>query len=250
MGKSQQWVEAATAIRTLLMDHYIYDGDVHVPTAVAAAGALAGECALMCVSSSLPEYGKVVSRDAEEMTLGEDPRVMSAGRYALAILTTGGVSEMRLPELASIRRRVDAVADGSTLPPPIVTPVCTALAWPMNAGPRHRREVFGLAHESGLSRVETVYALSMAMATMVRRVRRNIPVGVCTRMGLEAMLSATRRAPLMEVDISRDARAVDTARPVRTPEAEADRDWEQALGAAVIADNGRRASGFGRRMRA
>lgn len=250
MGKAEQWTGAAAKIGTLLTDHYIYDGEHHVPTAIAAAGALAGEAALFCRTADLPEFGKVVVPAAETMVIGDNPRTMSALRYAHTILVNSDIPEMQLPGLSSIRRRVDSVTDGSTLPPPIVTPVCMPLAWAMNAGPRHRKDVFSIAQECGLNRCETVYALAGAMAVMIRRTRRAMPVAVCARVGFEAMLSATRRAPLTEVDASRDARPIDPPRPAQKAEAEADRDWEEALGAAVTANGLRRAGGFGRRMRA
>ncbi len=174
-------------------------GETHWPSAVAALGVLTGEAALIACERELPAQGPVLSQRANTLFYDETESPATLSGYLRQAMVAGmGMPPAAAPDPVHALRRVGASMGARPFPPLPPDSAHWPRFWPLNAGPRLRRNAHAAMAGHGLKRHEATFALNGALVAAILRARSSLPPAAAAMIGLEAMAAALRWAPQVE----------------------------------------------------
>lgn len=206
--RAEAWRTASVAVVEMTTKACRNDaGEVHWPSVVAALGVLTGEAALIACERELPAHGPVLSKRADQFffdkTDADSPTTLS-GYLRLAMIMGMGLPPAAAPDPVHALRRVGASLGSRPFPPLPPEEAHWPRFWPMNAGPRLRRDAHAAMAGLGLKRHEAVFALNGALVIAILRGRAAMPPTASAMIGLEAMAAALRMTPQVEESAAED----------------------------------------------
>lgn len=204
--RAEAWRAAGAAVAELAAKTCTDEqGAVHWPTVAAALGALTGEAALIACERDLPADGPVISQKALALFYDESGSPATLSGYLRQAMIHGmGLPAAAAPDPVHALRRVGASVGAKPFPPLPPDPAHWPLFWPLNAGPRLRREAHAAMASHGLRRGEAMFALTGALIVAILRGREVLPPTAAAAIGLEAMVAALRWAPRVEASPMED----------------------------------------------
>ncbi|WP_018631717.1 hypothetical protein [Neomegalonema perideroedes] len=204
--RAEAWRAASAAVADMAVKACRDDaGDTHWPSVVAALGVLTGEAALIACERELPVQGPVLSQKANALFYDETESPATLSGYLRQAMIQGmGMPPAAAPDPVHALRRVVASVGAKPFPPLPPDPAHWPRFWPLNAGPRLRRNAHAVMASHGLKRHEAMFALNGALVAGILRARASMPLTAAAMVGLEAMAAALRWAPQIEEALEED----------------------------------------------
>ncbi|MDD2868815.1 hypothetical protein [Neomegalonema sp.] len=198
--RAEAWRAASAAVADMAAKVCRDDaGETHWPSVVAALGALTGEAALIACERELPLQGPVLSQRANALFYDETESPATLSGYLRQAMILGmGMPAAAAPDPVHAMRRVGASMGSRPFPPLPPDAAHWPRFWPLNAGPRLRRNAHAAMAGFGLKRHEAMFALNGALVAAILRARASLPPTAAAMIGLEAMAAALRWAPQIE----------------------------------------------------
>lgn len=195
--RAEAWRTASVAVAEIAARAcHDDDGAPHWPSVLASLGVLTGEAALIACERDLPDGGLVKSERANLLFYDETESPATLSGYLREAMVKGmGLPPAAAPDPVHAVRRILASLGARPFPPLPPDSAHWPRFWPMNAGPRLRREVHAAMAGHGLKRREALFALNGALVIAILRGRGSVPPPAAAAIGLEAMAAALRWAP-------------------------------------------------------
>ncbi len=199
MAAGHRWRQGGDELLKYLAAAYQENGQVHWPTLLAATAGIAGEMALLAKEVNLPDSGYVLGRNISPFLCDDAHSPKSLWGYALLVGKEAfGLKESSLPDFRETESRITASLAANPTFVPLSVPAHLAPRHNvLNAGPRHRRQIWAIAQTNQLDNADAAFALITAAMKVLGFTRHIGSAGMMTLV-MEAMIGCARVVPLEE----------------------------------------------------
>lgn len=200
MASGHRWNLVGDEFVRLFMAEY-GDGErpLHWPTAIGAASCLCGETALMARESRLPEHGIIDSTKVAELLYNGEATNRTILGYSMTIAKQAfGVEVETMPTYRDMVEQFGTQLLPGSFPALTVSTHIVPHETPMNAGPRLRKTVHGIANREGLGMNDSSFALATAAMKMVGSAQE-LGIRDLTLLVLQCVVAGSRFAPALSI---------------------------------------------------
>ena len=199
MAAGHRWREGGDELLKYLAAAYQENGQIHWPTLLAATAGIAGEMALLAKEVNLPERGYVLGRNVSTFLCDDARSPKSLWGYCLLVGEEAfGLKKSSLPDFRETETRIMASLAANADFVPLSVPAHLAPRHNvLNAGPRHRRQIWAIAQTNQLDNADAAFAL-MTAAMKVLGFTRHIGAAGMMTLAMESMIGCARVVPLEE----------------------------------------------------
>lgn len=199
MAAGHRWRAGGDEMLKYLAAAYQENGQIHWPTLLAATAGIAGEMALLAKEVNLPESGYVLGKNVQTFLCDDSRSPKSLWGYCLLIADEAfGLKRTSLPDFRETESRITASLAANPDFVPLSVPAHLAPRHNvLNAGPRHRRQVWAIAQTNHLDNADAAFAL-MTAAMKVLGFTRHIGAAGMMTLAMESMIGCARVVPLDE----------------------------------------------------
>jgi len=231
MAAGHRWREGGDELLKYLAAAYQENGQIHWPTLLAATSGIAGEMALLAKEVNLPDQGYVLGRNVSKFLCDDAHSPKSLWGYCLLVGEEAfGLKKASLPDFRATESRITASLAANPDFVPLSVPAHLAPRHNvLNAGPRHRRQIWAIAQTNKLDNADAAFAL-MTAAMKILGFTRHIGAAGMMTLVMESMIGCARVVPLEEplsnpsfgpiTDIlpQGSVRPMDAPEPVKSPD--------------------------------
>lgn len=199
MAAGHRWRQGGDELLKYLAAAYQENGQIHWPTLLAATSGIAGEMALLAREVNLPESGYVLGRNVSPFLCDDAYTPKSLWGYCLLVGKEAfGLNQSSLPDFRETESRITASLAANPDFVPLSVPAHLAPRHNvLNAGPRHRRQVWAIAQTNQLDNADAAFALITASMKVLGFTRHIGAAGMMTLV-MESMIGCARVVPLDE----------------------------------------------------
>lgn len=198
MASGHRWNKAGDDFVEMVTAEYRSGGTLHWPTAIAACAFASGQMALMARESSFTEGGIVDSARVASLIHDGDVPTRTIWGYSVEIAKQAfGLDPDTLPAYRATVLGVGTRLIAGTWPTLEIPLPLVPHETPVNAGPRLRRAIHGIAEPHGLHGDDIAFALATATMKMIGSVQ-HLGVRDITALALQCCVAGSRFAPVAD----------------------------------------------------